>query len=228
MRVQYSVTPDLMERLLPHAERLGLTLGMEIHAPHSVHHPVMLALLERYEQLGSPHLGFIPDWGASLTRVPPSMIATYRELGLSEELLESFEQTWNEFHRGPIVKSDDDQIVQFVRMSELGQQFNGGDLAQHLLINAVGLFGHQKPEDWKQFMPWVVHVHGKFYDIDAGGNEPSIPHEIVLRDLVEAGFGRYISTEWEGWHWNKKDDPFDIVARQQALSRRTLDSLVGA
>ena len=126
------------------------------------------------------------------------------------------------------MKTDDDQIVQFVRMSELGQQFNGGDLAQHLVINAVGLFGHQKPEDWKQFMPWVVHVHAKFYDIDADGNEPSIPHDIILRDLVEAGYGRYISTEWEGWHWNKKNDPFDMVARRQALSRRTLESLAGA
>ena len=228
VRVQYSVTPDLMERLLPHAERLGLTLGMEIHAPHSVHHPDMLALLERYEQLGSPYLGFIPDWGASLTRVPPSMIATYRELGLPEDLLRSFEQTWNEFHHGPIVKSDDDQLAQFIRMGELAQQFNGGDLAQHLLINAVGLFGHQKPEDWKQFMPWVVHVHGKFYDIDADGNEPSVPHGTILRDLLEGGYDRYISTEWEGWHWNKKDDPFGMVARQQALSRRTLDSLAGA
>jgi hypothetical protein len=227
VRVQYSVTPDLMERLLPHAERLNLRLGMEIHAPHSVHHPDMLALLERYEKLGSPHLGFIPDWGSSLTRVPPSMIATYRELGLSDELLDRFEQQWNEFHRGPIVKNDDDQIAQLVRMGELGREFHGGDLAQNLLMQGVGLFGHQKPEDWKPFLPWAVHVHGKFYDIDADGNEPSIPHGVVLRDLVEANYGRYISTEWEGWHWNTKDDPFDMVAKQQALARRTLDSLVG-
>jgi hypothetical protein len=32
----------------------------------------------------------------------------------------------------------------------------------------------------------------------------------------------------QGWHWKKKDDPFDMVARQQALSRRSLDSLAGA
>ena len=63
VRVQYSVTPDLMERLLPHAERLGLTLGMEIHAPHSVHHPDMLALLERYEQLRLPVSGLHPRLG---------------------------------------------------------------------------------------------------------------------------------------------------------------------
>jgi hypothetical protein len=228
VRVQYSVTPDLMERLLPHAERLDLRLGMEIHAPHSVHHPDMLALLERYEKLASPNLGFIPDWGSSLTRVPPSMIETYREHGLPDELLERFEETWNEFHRGPIVKSDDDQIVQYQRMGQLGEEFGGGDLAEHLLINAIGLFGHQNPEDWKAFLPWVVHVHGKFYDIDADGNEPSIPHEVVLRDLVEGGYDRYISTEWEGWHWNKKDDPFDMVAKQHSLSERVLDSLVRA
>jgi hypothetical protein len=227
VRVQYSVTPNLMERLLPHAERLDLRLGMEIHAPHSVHHPDMLRLLELYEKLDSPHLGFIPDWGSSLTRVPPSMIDTYRQLGLSDELLTRFEATWNEFHRGPVVRSDADQFAQFTRIAQLGEELGAGDLAEHLMI-AVGLFGHQKPEDWKGFLPWVVHVHGKFYDIDADGNEPSIPHEVVLRDLVEAGYDGYISTEWEGWHWNKKDEPFDMVARQQALSRRVLDSLAPA
>lgn len=226
VRVQYSVTPELMERLLPHAERLGLTLGMEVHCPHSVHHPEMIALLERYEKLGSPHLGFCPDWGASLTRVPPSMIETYRERGLSDELLARFEETWNEFHHGPIVKSDADQMVQFGRMLQLAEELGGGDLGQHIGLNAVALFGHQKPEDWKQILPWVVHVHGKFYDIDAAGDEPSVPHDVLLRDLVEAGYDRYISTEWEGWHWNRTDDPFEMVAKQHRLSERVLDSLV--
>jgi hypothetical protein len=227
VRVQYSVTPDLMERLLPHAERMGLTLGMEVHSPHNVHHPVMLALLDRFEKLGSPHLGFIPDWGASLTRVPPSMIATYREQGLPDELLEGFEELWDQFHQGPLIASDEDQAVQFRALHELAGRLGAGELASHL-GNAVALFGHQKPEDWKEIMPWVVHVHGKFYDIDSEGNEPSAPHEILLRDLVEAGYDRYISTEWEAWHWNTTDDPFDMVAKQHALSERVLRSLAAA
>ena len=38
-RVQISLTPDSMERLLPVAERHGITLAIEVHAHHHPHHP---------------------------------------------------------------------------------------------------------------------------------------------------------------------------------------------
>ncbi|GAA2625563.1 TIM barrel protein [Actinomadura fulvescens] len=228
VRVQHSVTPDLMERLLPHAERLGLTLGMEIHSPHSVHHPKMQALLDRYEKLDSPRLGFIPDWGASLTRLPPSLLATYRAKGVPAALLEAFDDQWNAFHREPLIRDDAEQGARFARMREINERHGGDDVSVRIGTNSVGLFGHMDPADWKTIMPWVVHVHGKFYDIDADGNEPSVPHDILLRDLVQAGYHGYISTEWEGWHWNDTDDPFEMVAAQHRLSERVLASLGAA
>lgn len=228
VRVQYSVTPELIERLLPRAEELGITMGMEIHSPHSVHHPVMQDLWEFFERVQSPYAGFIPDWGASLTRIPPSMSRTYLAQGVPQAVIDAVEQQWQIFHDEPLVSNDDEMMVHYARMLELATANGGGDVAQHFSINAAGLFGHQRPEDWRQIMRHVVHVHGKFYDIDADGNEPSAPHEVLLRDLVEAGYDRHISTEWEGWHWNKTDDPFDMVEAQQKLSKRILDELVPA
>ncbi|WP_194820495.1 sugar phosphate isomerase/epimerase [Nocardia sp. XZ_19_385] len=228
VRVQHSVTADLMERLLPHAERLNLTLGMEIHSPHGVHHPKMQALLERFEKLSSPRLGFIPDWGASLTQLPPSLLETYATKGVSIQLLDAFRDQWNAFHREPLIRDDAEQGARFQRMREINDMFGGDDISVRIGTNSVGLFGHMNPEDWREIMPWVVHVHGKFYDIDADGNEPSIPHEILLRDLVAAGYDRYISTEWEGWHWNDTDDPFEMVAAQHQLSERILARLAAA
>ncbi|MQY02092.1 sugar phosphate isomerase/epimerase family protein [Actinomadura macrotermitis] len=225
VRVQHSVTPDLMERLLPHAERLDLRLGMEIHSPHSVGHPKIQALLERYERLGSPHLGFIPDWGASLTRLPPSLLRAYRAKGVPDALLTAFRDQWNAFHTEPLIMDDREQGARFRRMREINEQYGGDDVSVRIGTNSVGLFGHMDPADWKQIMPWVVHVHAKFYDIDADGAEPSAPHDILLRDLVEAGYEGYISTEWEGWHWNDTDDPFEMVAAQHRLSERVFASL---
>nr|BBE36491.1 C-glucoside lyase alpha subunit [Microbacterium sp.] len=220
VRVQHSVTPDLMERLLPLAEKLDLTMGMEIHSPHSVHHPKIQALVERYEKLGSPHLGFIPDWGASLTRLPPSALQTYAAADVPRELLDAYDRQWDVFHAEGVITTDAEQGAQFRRMRELNERFGGDDVSVRIGTNAVGLFGHQRPEDWSAIMPWVVHVHGKFYGIDENGEEPSVPHGLLLRQLVDAGYTGYISSEWEGWHWNTTDDPFEMVAWQHRLMRR--------
>jgi len=40
--------------------------------------------------------------------------------------------------------------------------------------------------------------------------------------LVEGGYSGYISSEWEGWHWDDTPDPFVMVEAQQRLIRRIL------
>jgi len=43
---------------------------MEIHAPHHVDHPTVVVLREVYDEIDSPFLGFIADFGASTSRIP--------------------------------------------------------------------------------------------------------------------------------------------------------------
>ena len=73
-------------------------------------------------------------------------------------------------------------------------------------------------------MSRVVHVHGKFFDI-RDGREPVVPIEDLLRVLVDHGYTGFVSSEYEGWHWNTESDAFEMVARQQALCRSVLDEL---
>jgi hypothetical protein len=68
-------------------------------------------------------------------------------------------------------------------------------------------------------MPWIYHVHGKFFGIDESGEEPSVPVRDLIALLVKAGYTGAISTEYEGWHWNYWDDAFPIVAAEQAVQR---------
>ena len=68
-------------------------------------------------------------------------------------------------------------------------------------------------------MPWVRHVHGKFFGIDAAGEEPSVPVRQLIAQLVDVGYTGAISSEYEGWHWNHWEDAFEIVAGEQALQR---------
>ena len=68
-------------------------------------------------------------------------------------------------------------------------------------------------------MPWIRHVHGKFFGIDENGEEPSVPVRDLIRLLVENGYSGAISSEYEGWHWNHWQSPFEIIAGEQAVQR---------
>ena len=218
LRIQNAATPAVVERLLPVAERLDVKLGMEIHAPETVRSPWVLALRELYARLDSPYVGFIPDFGASTRAISPSVFDSFRAHGVSEELLEQIAARWDEL--GTRQFEAHEEIGNFIA---LAHSFGAGDHAVNLAVFAVGIHGHQDPQAWREILPDVVHVHGKFFDIGDDGREPVVPVEELLDVLVDGGYAGYISSEYEGWHWNTRSDAFAMVSRHQALIRRVLE-----
>ncbi len=219
VRVQISLTPDDMERLLPVAERHGVTLGLEIHSHQHPKHPRIQALVERYEKLGSPLLGFTPDWGATLRAVPSTLLTKYRRLGYDEELVTGLEQLWLEHDREGAPLTEEQHGRWFGQVVQFASRHGAGERAIEMAVNITGLFGHAPVADWADVLPWAVHTHGKFYEIDASGDEPSVPVRDIVDLYVRNGYSAAISSEWEGFHWNDWDDPFDVVAAEQALIR---------
>ncbi|GCD89964.1 sugar phosphate isomerase/epimerase [Nocardioides sp. LS1] len=218
-RVQISLTPDSMERLLPLAERLGITLAIEVHAHHHARHDLVQALVERYEKLDSPLLGFVADWGTTTSGLAPSMVEAYRRRGASPEFLAAADALWNQYYdEGPPV-DDASHGGRFGSFIGLAAQHGSPELGIDLAINATGLFGPARVESWRELMPWVRHSHGKFFGIDAAGEEPSVPVRDIIALLVESGYDGAVSSEYEGWHWNYWDDAFGIIAGEQALQR---------
>jgi len=218
LRLQNMATPAVMERLLPTAERLDVKLGMEIHAPETVRSRWVLALRELYERLDSPYLGFIPDFGASTRGISPSVYETFRAKGVSDELLAQIAERWEE-----LGERDFEAHEEIGNIIGLAHSLGAGDHAVNLAVFAVGIHGHQDPQAWQEILPNVVHVHGKFFDIGDDGREPVVPVEELLGVLVEGGYHGYISSEYEGWHWNTGSDAFEMVARHQALCRSVLE-----
>lgn len=218
-RVQISLTPDSMEQLAPIAEKHGVTLALEVHADQYASHPRIQALRERYEQVGSPFLGFTADWGATVTGFAPSLLEAYRRRGASDALLDAVVDLWSTYYeQGPPA----DQAAHGQRFGSfigLAAQHGRPDLGIDLGINGTGLFGPARVDDWLEIMPWIKHVHGKFFGIDERGEEPSVPVRDLIRLLVENGYNGAISSEYEGWHWNHWQSPFEIVAGEQAVQR---------
>lgn len=218
-RVQISLTPDSMEQLVPVAERYGVTLALEVHADQYASHPRILALRDRYEKIGSPLLGFTMDWGATTVGFAPSLIEAYRRRGATEELLQQVVELWNSyFEQGP--PADQAEHGQrFGAFVGLAARNGRPDLGIDFAINGTGLFGPARVDDWLEIVPWIRHVHGKFFGIDEHGEEPSVPVRDLIRLLVENGYSGAVSSEYEGWHWNHWESPFDIIRAEQAVQR---------
>ena len=139
---------------------------------------------------------------------------------MSDELLDEIAARWDEL--GTRQFETHAEIGNFIG---LAHSMGAGDHAVNLAVFAVGIHGHQSPRDWSEILPDVVHVHGKFFDIGEDGREPVVPIEDLINVLVDGGYSGYISSEYEGWHWNTKNEAFELVARQQALCRSVLEQL---
>jgi sugar phosphate isomerase/epimerase len=223
-RVQISLTPDSMEQLAPIAEEHGVTLALEVHADQYASHPRILALRDRYEQVGSPFLGFTADWGATVTGFAPSLLEAYRRRGASEDLLAKVVDLWNVFYEQGPPADQTEHGQRFGAFIGLAAQNGRHDLGIDFAINGTGLFGPARVDDWLEIMPWIRHVHGKFFGIDEHGEEPSVPVRDLIALLVENGYNGAISSEYEGWHWNHWQNPFDIIAGEQAVQRSAAEA----
>jgi sugar phosphate isomerase/epimerase len=218
-RVQISLTPDSMEALLPVAERYGVTLALEVHAHQHGRHELILALRDRFEQLGSPLLGFTADWGATVSGFAPSLLEAYRRRGASDELLQAVTDLWNQtYEEGPpnTEKAHGDRFGAFIG---LAHRYGRPDLGIDFAINGTGLFGPARVDTWREIAPWIRHCHGKFFGVDEHGEEPSVPVRDLVALLVDIGYTGAISSEYEGWHWNYWQSPFDIIRGEQAVQR---------
>lgn len=218
-RVQISIEPDSMEALAPIAEQYGVTLALEVHADQYASHPRILALRDRFEKVDSPFLGFTADWGATVTGFAPSLIEAYRRRGVPEALLGEVVDLWQTYYEQGPPADQSEHGERFGSFIALGAKNGRPDLGIDFGVNGTGLFGPARVDDWLEIMPWIRHVHGKFFGIDENGEEPSVPVRDLIKLLVDSGYSGAISSEYEGWHWNNWQSPFEIIASEQAIQR---------
>lgn len=212
VRYQYAAGPAVIRELAPMARDLNVKLGLEIHAPHTVDHPEVLAYREMYAQVGSEYLGFIPDFGASARAVPPVYIAYFRKRRIPEFAIQHALELWHD---------DTDPFTKRKRFLDWAATQPIDELMAVEVPIIFGLFSRQSPRNWLQIMPQVIHIHGKFYGVDDSGEDPTIDYSANLAVFVEGGYRGFISSEWEG-HQVSDDDGFAKVERHFALMRSIL------
>lgn len=214
VRIQIGANEDVIRRVTPKAEEWGLKLGMELHAPEGACTPKIMAVRDLYDSIGSPNLGFIPDFSATMHAVPPGYLADLIAQGMPQEFADLLVAEWAS------------EGAPFERYGRFAGAAGAAGVPKPVIdaaMMAFTMFGREPIESWRELAGRVFHVHGKCYGFDAEGNEPSIDYPAIVSLLEDIEFDGYVSTEWEGHAFLGPDqaDGFDEVAKHQALIRRS-------
>jgi hypothetical protein len=202
---------DLYEWAAALGERAGVKLGIEIHAPLFVDHPMVLGLREIFDRIDSPALGFIPDWSATMTALPIGQLRAFERNGLTRAQTDYLREVWE---RGGT----------FDEFAEHAQSEGATPAAVNQVRIAFSMFARNDPKRWSEIMPRVVHVHAKFYELEADGSDASVPHRELYDVLQEGNYEGFVSSEWEAHAWADMEDAdgFEMVRRHQELYRALL------
>jgi sugar phosphate isomerase/epimerase len=203
-KTQVMVGPKLMARLAPLAERLDVKIGVEVHTPEAADSPNVVAFREAYEKIGSPYLGFVPDFGASVTAVPQCFVDHFRDSGIRGQLIDIALETWAS--QGSFA-----QRIGRYQQEERAAGAKDADIGAMFMI--FGMLGRQEPEKWLEIMPRVFHIHAKFYD----EHEPAIPFDELLPLFRDSGFNGYLASEWEGHAFTDDEASGQLTALHERM-----------
>lgn len=215
-----SAGKELLRSLLPLAEKYDQRLGYEIHAPEGPNSPKVLQIRELYEELDSDRLGFTADFSSTMHSLSPRLLGTLRQMDMPEEYFPVMDEIW---HKPLPMHVRNQEFEDY--LTAQGWDFLKAGPFTRLAFNMHGLV---PPEEWLDIMPQIFHVHAKFYDIGADGEEPAMDIPRIVRQFVEGGYQGYLSSEWEGHAFSDlgEADPIDLVKKQHALMRRAIEETV--
>lgn len=213
MRVPPSAGELTLENLLSLAEEYQVQLAVELHSPLSVDHPEVVKLRAMFERLQSPYLGFIPDFSTSMRRVPEGHWNNVLRAGASEDLINAAKEIW---------KTDEPIPSKFGALAEACQRSGANPAVVGQINMTMTMFGHMPVERWCELLPFVSHVHGKYYEVNAEGIEPSIPYRDLMHLLKREGYQGTISAEWEGQAFTEEPVGFQQVAAWNSMCKRLL------
>jgi sugar phosphate isomerase/epimerase len=211
VRVLCMVSPEIMELAVPIAEKYDVKMGIEVHAPYYFDHPWIMRHLETAERLRTKHYGLVPDMGIYTKRLPRVARDRMERLGATPKILDYVCQAY-----------ESGMLSEYVIFEARKMGGNAFDVAwAEQCRHSV----YTNPMRLTEFMPYIFHIHAKFYEMLDDGTEYSIPYDKIIPALRAGGYQGYLSSEYEG---NRHiQDAFSVdsveqVRRQHAMFRRLM------
>jgi len=217
MRMLVFVSPELLEKCLPHAEEYDVKMGIEVHAPWHFDHPWIMRHMEMMERTKTRHAGFIPDMGIFTKRLPRVMKERALRNGATPAILDYVSAAYEQGILSEYI------IAEARNMGGNPVDLGFAEASRHNV--------YSQPKRLLEFMPYIFHIHAKFYDMVDDEHEYSIPYDKIVPVLIQGGFSGYLSSEYEG-NRHIQDayevDSLEQVRRQHAMFRRLLGENAGA
>lgn len=207
VRTQHAISPEILEKMLPYAEKLNVWLGVELHVPHTIHVPVWKQYFALFEKYGSKNIGIVPDFGVFQEYPHLPWFHQAAELGMRRKILDVLLP----LQRKGVSEEEALKLVP--------------DLTDAERPVAHELFKDFHPAALEDLAPMVKHsryMHGKFYHIDENGFDACIPYEKILPILRDNGFEGFIASEYEGHQFDESIDATEQLKRHLSMEKRIL------
>ncbi|WP_367924667.1 DUF6379 domain-containing protein [uncultured Ruthenibacterium sp.] len=214
LRVVYTIPLSIIEKSLPCAQENNVILGLEIHPPFRLGTDWVDQYVEFIRRTGTKHFGLIPDFGIFMARPVPAHAEKAVRLGAHPQIVSLISQCY----------ADRMSRAETERRLE-GFLCNDQDRAW---LDQVYGYTWCDPKLLAKYLPYVVHIHAKVFDMQ-NGQDPSVDNATIFRVLKENGWSGWVCTEYEGsriYHdmpdWSI--DNVELVRQHQKMMARYIET----
>lgn len=221
---------DSIEMALPVAEELGIKIGKEIHAPFNLRsdipmygmmqNPYMVEeVLELADRKNSKYVGLVPDMGIFQTTLNKPKIDYMIRTGSNPDVLNLVLEAVHQGIKNPAVARE-----------YIKERMPGVSEEELKDAGCVAMFSTVEPEEIEAIVPYIVSIHGKFYQMTEIPGHPGQYEDLAVnyRDpihyLKKGGFEGYINSEYEGQR-DQQDRGMEYLADEVTEVRRQHEML---
>ena len=210
MRMLIGTPIDVLEKALPLAEKYDIWMGTEVHFPFSLTSPLVQKWIEVIDRTKTKYWGLNPDFGIFQSR--PNLVQRERMIRdgeLQRPIALFIEQAWA------------DHLPQDQAQADIAKM--GAKNGDGAYLDTVYSIKPDNPKLLQQYMPYIRHCHGKFWEMTEEYQERSIPYEQIIPVMIEAGYNGYIASEYEGQRFVQDlcdTDELEQVRRQHVMLSR--------
>lgn len=184
VRTQHSISPQLIYKIAPHAERYRIKVGVEIHPPHRFETAVWQDFVAAFREIDTPYVGVVVDTGIYQEFPYDGWLDVYAANGVPRQLISGLLKRLS--RNGSL-----EEAMAYVNDNQ------GSAYAQELAQELFSLYRPYRPDELESLMKYVTHFHTKFYHME-NGSEKTIPYSTLLPLIKNSGFSGYLISEYEG------------------------------
>jgi sugar phosphate isomerase/epimerase len=214
IRLVNNTPVELVEKCIPAAEQYDIRIGFEVHAPIPLDGEMVNRVLDLIHKTKTTHIGFVPDLSLFVRR--PIRVMSERAIrdGIPAKIVHYIDSAWLEGVPEAVASKEAARMGYTEEPHGYGTYFTR--------VYGVRM---QDPRNLLPLMPYIFHVHAKFWEVTEDLSEYSIPYLEVIPVFIKGGYDQYLSSEFEGQRYTQdaiETESCEQVRRHHAMMKRLL------